>query len=146
MAEHPGHSSPMPRLPTTRMIKLIHDHSEFPSAAALGRAIGEPNLTRKLSRIRTDRLLPSAELLEKIAAHLDPVGRRLLIPTMADDAALPGYRPDDGDPFQNLRIMLRGLDDTDLLLVTELVRRLADPQRDDDPDDQDGSPGSGVVG
>lgn len=131
----------MPRLPTTRMIKLIHDHSEFPSAAALGRVIGEPNLTRKLSRIRTDRLLPSAELLEKIAAHLDPVGRRLLIPTMADDAMLPGFRPDDDDPFQQLRIMLRGLDDTDLALVTELVRRLADPRRDD-PDDQDGSPGS----
>lgn len=114
----------MPRPPKTLTTVLIRRHSCFDSVSDLGRAIGEPNLTRKIGRIRTDRILLKPSLMDKIASHLNPVGRRLLVVTMARDAQLPGYLLEEANLYRDLAAELRSLSENDLEQVILLIRRL----------------------
>lgn len=89
----------------TRVGALVRKHSvsedgtPYSSVTALGRAIGLPSLTQTLGYAREERQFPKGELIRAVAAHLDDVGRAMLVDALAWDGQLPGYDVED-EPVQ----------------------------------------------
>lgn len=119
----------MGRNSDTRFSALVEAHSPHKSMSELGRAIGRDNLTDLLGRWRRTRRLPPTKVLDQIADHLDDVGRALLVETLAWDAKLPGYTPEDDAKYRDLEQLLRSLDDDKQRIVITIAEQFADHRK-----------------